>query len=357
MKRPPILVALALLGPLMIACGEGSPDSGASLALREVARYGWPDQPADTAVLRPEERLFGGGMLGRVAGIVQADSTLYVLDGDYRKIVAFGPDGSVRRVIAGGEGEGPGEFDRAVDLALDGRGRLAALDYDLGRVSFFSRDGAFEGQMALPGSRYRLVATGDTLWTTRLVEADEARSLGERWWPDGTQIDTLPALPAADLGYGGGILLTTCPDGRVLVRVDRPGVWFEYDAGRWTRRGAPVYPDAAPPIVERNGPMVSLIPGQALAGPLGCLPSGEVLQRYRRFVEPPTPDGDSLPAAEYFLGLFARDGTPLARLPVDESRGLGAFEVSPVTGHLFLGLEDPYPVVVEYELVRGTARD
>jgi hypothetical protein len=271
--------------------------------------------------------------------------------------VAFAPDGTVRRVIAGGEGEGPGEFGGPNDLALDGRGRLAVLDNELGRITLFSRDGGPAGTMSLPGRRFRLAATGDTLWTTRLVEADEAASLGDRWLPDGSPIDTLPALPAADLGYGGGILLATCPDGRVLVRVDRPGVWFEYDAGRWTRRGAPVYPDAAPPIVERNGPMVSLIPGQALAGPVGCLPSGEVLQRYRRFVEPPAPDGDSLPAAEYFLGLFARDGTPLARLPLDESRGLGAFEVSPVTGHLFLGLEDPYPVIVEYELVRGTAGD
>ncbi|HJO04560.1 MAG TPA: hypothetical protein QGG47_11360 [Acidobacteriota bacterium] len=81
----------------------------------------------------------------------------YLLDGDPRRVLRFGPDGGFERRVTALDEE-------IVDLAVDGRGRLLVLDRRLGRVIRFTAD----------GQRDEVVVEGD--W--RRPEAIEIDGLG-----------------------------------------------------------------------------------------------------------------------------------------------------------------------------------
>jgi hypothetical protein len=364
--RPPPPAALGglFVCAALVSCGDTPrrvgpwQGSAGTLSLQEVARYGWEEAPK-SGWLPPEKSALGGGVLGRVTDVVQApDSFVFVLDADYQKIVGFAPGGILWRVIAGGEGEGPGEFELPIDLAVDSPGRLAVLDVRLGRVTRFTREGELVGVTPLPEPRQGFVLDGDTLWTSRITGALAEQSLGERWLPGDslTLLDTFPTLLAPDLPYGGGGWIERCPDGRVLVGTRRPGVWMEYDAGAWRRRGDPLFPDMDPPLVERRGGGVTVWAAQADVSGLACLPDGRVLQRFARYTEKFVPR-QTPPPQEHFVALFERQGRLISGLRLDETvAAFGPFHVSPVTGHLFMTVSDPFPQVVEFELVHESAR-
>lgn len=355
---------LALAMAVSEACGDGGQqrvgpwhDGTSTLSLREVARYGWESEP-DTAWVSPEKTALAGGVLGRATDVLQApDSYVFVLDADYEKIAGFGPGGIFQRTVAGGEGEGPGEFDLPVDLAAESPDRLAVLDLNLGRVTRFTRDGTLVGVWSLAEPRQGIAFAGDTLWMSRSPWAGQAESLGDRWLVGDTLtlIDTLPALAAEDVPFGGGGPIARCPDGRVLIAARRPGVWMEYDAGRWQRRGEPLFPEVEPPLVERRGGGVTVWRAQAEVSGLACGPSGQVLQRFWRYTDTFVPR-QTPPPQEHFVALYERTGRPIGGLKLDETvSGFGPFYESPVTDHLFMTVSDPFPVIVEYELVRGAA--
>ncbi|MCK5116665.1 MAG: hypothetical protein KAR44_08700 [Candidatus Aegiribacteria sp.] len=82
--------------------------------------------------------------------LCSAGDTVFVTDSGPREIVALNSKGEVLWKI-GGQGEGPGLFAHMSTLAVSNR-YLAALNYALGRVDFFLRDGSYSHSIniALP---------------------------------------------------------------------------------------------------------------------------------------------------------------------------------------------------------------
>lgn len=126
-------------------------------------------------VLQPEELWRWGGdeendpLLGRITDVaVGADGDLYVLDANQSVIHVLGPAGELRRTI-GGEGDGPGEFRNAAELALMPGGDLGVMEMMPGRLvvmsptgeprTSFRPEGADGAMMALP-SRFEADADG-----------------------------------------------------------------------------------------------------------------------------------------------------------------------------------------------------
>jgi hypothetical protein len=70
----------------------------ASLILTEIQRYGWDSMADSTRPLTSTERRSMAGVLADPVRVAEgADGALYVLDRDFRKIVVFNRDGSLRR--------------------------------------------------------------------------------------------------------------------------------------------------------------------------------------------------------------------------------------------------------------------
>jgi len=71
------------------------------------------------------------------------DGRLYVFDSQTERIFVVDTDGALVREI-GREGEGPGEFRRAVDFAALDDGRVAVADIERRAYHLFDADGDFE---------------------------------------------------------------------------------------------------------------------------------------------------------------------------------------------------------------------
>mgnify|MGYP002624571824 CR=1 FL=1 len=97
-----------------------------------------------------------GQTLYRVADAIRAgDGSVVVADGASREIRFFDSDGSLERVV-GGEGEGPGEFDRFASLSPYRGDSLFVFDSWLRRATIYDAQGEFGRVLTLdPGIQAR----------------------------------------------------------------------------------------------------------------------------------------------------------------------------------------------------------
>lgn len=94
----------------------------------------------------PPELLFG-----RIATVARdEDGNLVVADGQANEIRIFDPRGAWLRTL-GGEGEGPGEFERLGGAWPVAGGGIVAIDSNLERVTRFDPDGATAGTATFAG--------------------------------------------------------------------------------------------------------------------------------------------------------------------------------------------------------------
>lgn len=139
---PALLIALTTLvalGPRAarsFASGRSEPPP-VPVALR--ARATWDRDALEAAGIHSPERLLYG-----------PDGTLYVLDGESRRIVALDPGGRAVRAV-GGYGADEASLQVPVDLVLDPRGSLLVLDRARGAVVAFDPSGRFLTSRALTG--------------------------------------------------------------------------------------------------------------------------------------------------------------------------------------------------------------
>ncbi len=98
-----------------------------------------------------------------------AGGEIFVLDGKIRQIKVYGPDGRHLRTI-GKTGQGPGEIQSPVRMAMTAAGDLCVLDIGNSRVSYHSQEGRCVKETPFKGWRpYRFVPDsrgsgyGDTL--------------------------------------------------------------------------------------------------------------------------------------------------------------------------------------------------
>ena len=207
-RSPParltLLVAAASLAG--IACGSAASPAGPSVEVETIG---------DTTIVRtlsgsawgaeatlvpevsigelegPDEYLFG-----RIWSLaVDDDRNVYVFDEQAQHVRVFDAGGVYRRTL-GSRGEGPGEFSRAVAIAVLPDGQLAVRDPGNMRVQVFDLEtGDTDEWEYNSGNAYR---AGSPLYTdvsgrTFLLTSDQSRDnivivLGS----DGTHLDTLP---------------------------------------------------------------------------------------------------------------------------------------------------------------------
>lgn len=352
--RSLILAPYHVLGTiLLLSCGGPSGGTGvADFGLREVQRYGWVDPPADSLTLPEEIRRADGGLLAGVVGVVQtADSTVYVLDQEWRKIVAFRPDGEVQRVILGGPGEGPGEFQQPVHLAATSTGNLAALDYETSRITVFAPDGRLleTRNVRIPGRPLRLVYQGNTAWLTTAAGLGSTEPVAYLLDSAGTAIQALQAPTERDRAFGSGVLTAEGDGDRVILTLAQPGVWLEASTSQILRRGSELYPEMEPPVPVQMEGFIRVPPAQAAVAGLGVF-EDYLVEHVWRYTAPF--DWDNRPPVEHLLALFTTEGELLDTLGLPDGFRYSTkyTYVSPVTGHVFIPVFEPYPMVLEYAI-------
>lgn len=159
--RPLVVAATACL----VACGDSTGDprdpapvrrDSAGIEIVEASRPLWDDSTYGRWRVDPVPMvdLAGSGdganhEFHRVRGMTRLSTgDLVVADGGSAEIRLFSEAGDLLGV-AGGEGEGPGEFTGLVGLARGRGDTLLALDWD-DRLALFAPDLTFAGYFALP---------------------------------------------------------------------------------------------------------------------------------------------------------------------------------------------------------------
>lgn len=335
---------IALLSSWISAGCDNPVDVPSPVEVVEIRRYG---------TLEATEAASGGAALSRVVGIVQApDSTVYVLDQEWRKIVAFDPAGAVRDVLAIPRGDGPGEAQVLRDLALDPDGDLAVLDWQLSRVTLLDRsDGGTLGTIALEHpAPLRMALDEEAIWIARHVPPGSTAERIMRLARSGRRVEGLAPLAPDDREFGGGVEFARDRVGRLLLARVTPGVWDRVgDDGVVETLGEVLFDDIAPPQVIPEGVGIRIVDPAATTIGIAAWGDESVLIAYRtRSVEgtdPLRPAGDWA----YGIALFTGEGELLGRTELAEAPS--ELYVSPVTNHVFWFVREPFPMVKEVRLV------
>lgn len=320
---------------------EHEPAPLVRIVLREIARFGLED---DTLP-------HGGAALAAIAAIAEAcDSTLYVLDAGFKKVVAFSPDGAVRRIILGGHGEGPGEMMHPIALDVTEDGRVAVFDYRLNRVTLFSATGSILGTEAVPRAKTILVR-GDTVWGTNMPGRDHL--LWRHVFGHNSFDDQLPTNPRdRDFAPNGSVgWIARGLEGQMLVARNRPGIWMVHTASGFEMRGAELLSENHYRVVGNFR-----IPLGGQQG-FGVLASGRIVLAYLvRDFDRPTPHSDRPYTPVYHLAVFSATGLLEGELAMGEEP-VTALATSRLGEFLFLARRDPFPQVVKYaiELARDSS--
>lgn len=213
-----VLLALAL-APSLGACGGGDAPALAALVdtLDGVERVRYPESNGtslawsfDTlaviggAAVEREEEQFDQVSPAGLAG--DAEGNLYVVDGQAKRVLKFGRDGSFLLAF-GREGGGPGEFRFPSGLTLGPGDSIWVSDSGNRRISVFAPDGTFGRSIAYADATVspagRLVATDDgyvqslALFSFRPGEDATSPPIPlVRFGREGEALDTLYSAPA-----------------------------------------------------------------------------------------------------------------------------------------------------------------
>lgn len=151
MSRFSLWIFVAVL--LLTGCWESPPPTDAERDedKRQVRQEGWnvwSDTSAAPIAFEREQTYgtvegSGPALLGNVRALaVDSAGTVYVLDGENHRLVAFNPDGTVRW-SNGKQGAGPGEFRRPRDMILGDKGRLFVANNGGREIDVWTTNGTF----------------------------------------------------------------------------------------------------------------------------------------------------------------------------------------------------------------------
>jgi hypothetical protein len=168
---------------LLAACGTASGSPDRSLEKVPVLAFEQVFRPLDSVPLVPA----ADDPIAIPTSVLATPSGYVVADPLHGELKVFGRDGALVRTI-GRPGDGPGEFRRPADLALDGNGRMVVLDMSRSLLSVRDTSGTLVEELVIPGSWLGLTAIEGTghFMLTGLRSADpvtgtkrEMRSLHE----------------------------------------------------------------------------------------------------------------------------------------------------------------------------------
>jgi hypothetical protein len=341
----------ALILIASVACSDARTDTAQCLVLEELNRFGSAD-----AALSADS--VDHSILGDIRGAVRSPAgEVLVLDRFAHHIVGFDRDGTVTRVIRGGRGEGPGEFMLPMHLTATDRG-MAVIDYDLRRITEFDWSGdLLRVTRSETPAPWHLILIGDTAWITYSDLGLSTSPIFIRVDLPQESIIAGPSLESEDQAYGLTVGAWRTADATLLVSTARPGVWMEFAAGATLRRGSPLYPEDAPPITEQVAPrQYRVSQSQHTASGLAVIGDSLVVQgvfslsRPFDWNDPPRRDEGTQAVA-----VFDRHGRHVATLPLPPSSRTRFMSADRNTGRLFVPVAEPYPQVIEYQLLECLA--
>lgn len=156
-----------------------------------------------------------GPPLADVRGVVAGDGRIYVLDVQEAVLHVYDTTGVYLETV-GRAGEGPGEFQRPLDLAIDAEGsRILVRDARLRRITVLGLDGSLIttwNTPTVPGLLRRMVLTadGDLFLPIRLNPEDPPAAWREGlagFGPEGPGGDTIAApesgCPVLEVSFAG----------------------------------------------------------------------------------------------------------------------------------------------------------
>lgn len=153
----------ALLAAVLLLAGCSDTPSSFTVEKRDGVTYAvnregwavWSDSAAAPLQLEHEQTYgvserSGPALLGEIQGVaVDSAGTVYVLDGENHRLVAFNPDGTVDW-SAGRWGEGPGEFSRPDGIVVGENGRLFVANDSGRQIDVWTTEGTFVERHAFP---------------------------------------------------------------------------------------------------------------------------------------------------------------------------------------------------------------
>ena len=317
--------------------------------LIEERSFGWADIADSPRPLTESEKRFSGGVLGLIRGIAEGeDGAVYVLDGAFHKIVVFNADGSLRGIVRGGRGRGPGEFLNPRSIALTESGGILVLDQASRTVTSFGSSGEVGRTFHVSGGAAPLQVLA---WRGRVLVRRHERAGRPTiliYEENGELVDSMVVASQRkeDIAmFGESGVLGQMRDGTVAYAHPIPGEWVTLSGGP-TWRGTSLDPDAKGGVLETtNGPL-RYFP-LSVRGMMG-LDGGEVLQLYQQFEPRAVRDRRQL-VAERHLVIFSSSGTRLQVIPMPNLQ-LGTFAPSRNGSAFYVTRDEPYPQVVRYRL-------
>jgi hypothetical protein len=354
MKTAQVRILALLNTALLVACADATPVARC-YELKELRRLGQEERLTDA----PDSTAAMAGVLGDVRGVVAGPGdVVFVLDRSTHSIVGFRPDGSIERVIRGGEGEGPGEFRLPMHLASTEHG-LSVVDYDLKRITEFDWDGkVLRLTQALTPRPWRHLIRGDTGWITYGAGGSSADPAFHMVNLTNGSVTPGPPLPVEEQAFGTSVGVDFGAGGEILINTARPGVWISYHNGNWMRRGSPLYPQDRAPLTEQTAPQqFRVTPAQHTAGGIATIGDSIVLQGITSLPRPF--DWSNPPRRDEYvdaIGVFSHDGRHLATLDLPAGLVTAFLASDRESGRFFLPAREPFPQAVEYTLVQCAAR-
>lgn len=323
---------------------------GREFRLIPVRAVGWAsEQPQLMAALPPSARAAGGGTLAQPRQFVEDRAgDLWVLDSEYRKIVRFGKDGTVRQVVLGGYGMGPTEFVRPRGLALDRNGHIYVLDAGQSRITVFDTMGRYVRSRSLPfgNAPLGIAAIGNQLYVLRHYSVSERALfvIDETLTIVDSAVAVTPRMREFAQHGSVGSLAVDSEDQPILV-LPFPGLW------RPVRGEGLVGMDLAPRAHGRTVRSSGMDARLTDAGTRGMATLADGHGRLILYYElDPRRVENGQPLPVFKLALISHDGTSLRgvlEVPFDDATAVAS---SGVPGHIWLGRTDPFPQVVLYRV-------
>ncbi|MGH7930549.1 MAG: 6-bladed beta-propeller, partial [Candidatus Binatia bacterium] len=320
-----------------------------TFSISEMASYGLNDPQMNAINADSVAERHGGAMLSSITAVSDdVAGRVYVLDNDYKKIVVFAPNGVPQRVILGGYGSGPGEFQQPTHLVVNS-GRIFVLDRGQPRVTIFDTVGTYIDSFKLTASPLPrgLAVSGDTIWILTKPGKRNRDGVVHLYSMDGelhsmVMSPTDRAIRFSRFGEPGD--LSRMRNGSVIYLTGIPVIWAEFGASGGTYRGRDLLPERVPREYNDGRFIVRGTPGGTRA--LGQLPNGRVAVLY--FEIHGGLEGPTLYGGQY-IGMFADSGEPIGRYTLPDSLPfVKVFAVSKIDNAVFLAFSDPYPHVTKY---------
>ncbi len=216
--------SLATIAVGLLGCGSGEPNSGPDMSPDTWTVQEGALQLQETLRISEGEDFY----FGRIADVAAADDgRVYIADVEATHVKVLSPDGTLQDTV-GTRGEGPGEFQHPLKLAVARGDSLYVLDGADGRVHVFTPELAFErtfltrtdqgrpinmmipsGAASSPDRAFFFVYSPGA----RAVVQEDARMVVRTVHPggaiDGTLFTTPPyRMTSTDAGDGGRVFLT-----------------------------------------------------------------------------------------------------------------------------------------------------